>query len=104
MSVNTPAIRRPRRKRPKGIWMRLRDPKLLVAYMEHADMSQARLARHAETKRQYIHMLANGQRRSCGPHIAKLIEEALDVLPGTLFLEEKSPTTKPHVTKKKTAA
>jgi transcriptional regulator with XRE-family HTH domain len=84
--------------------MRMRDPKLLVAYMEHADMSQARLARHADTKRQYIHMLANGQRRSCGPRIAKLIEEALGVLPGTLFMEQKSPTSKPSVTKKKTAA
>lgn len=102
--VNTPATPRPRRKRPKGIWMRLRDPKLLVAYMEHADTSQARLARHADTKRQYIHMLANGQRRSCGPRIARLIEEALDVLPGTLFVEEKSPTSKPRVAKKKTAA
>lgn len=101
MSVNTSATRR---KRPKGTWMRLRDSKLLVAYMEHADMSQARLARHAETKRQYIHMLATGERRSCGQKIARLIEEALNVLPGTLFVEEKSPTSKPTVNRKKTAA
>lgn len=100
MNVNTSATRR---KRPKGIWMRLRDPKLLVAYMEHADMSQARLARHAETKRQYIHMLANGDRKSCGRRIALLIEEGLNVLPGTLFVEEKSPTSKPRVNRKRTA-
>lgn len=104
MSVNTPAIHRLRRKRPKGIWMRLRDPKLLAAYMEHVDMSQARLARHADTKRQYIHMLVNGDRRSCGPRIAKLIEEALGVLPGTLFMEQKSPANRPRVSRKETAA
>lgn len=104
MNCNHPSHRPLRRKRPKGIWMRLRDADLLRRYMENADMNQARLARYVECDRQYIHMLVHGTRRSCGPRIARRIEEGLRVLPGTLFVEEKSPTTKQSVNRKKTAA
>lgn len=113
MSVNIPApIRRPRRKRSKGIWMRQRDPELLKAYMVNAKFNQSRLADYVDSglkpqgtcSRQYIHLLATGKRRSCSTAVAVLIEEALRVLPGTLFMEEKSPTTKRRVPKKRTAA
>lgn len=112
MSVNTPVIRRLRRKRPKGIWMRSRDPELLKAYMVNAKFNQSRLADYVDSglpadrtcSRQYIHLLATGKRRSCSPAVAALIEEALRVLPGTLFVEEKSPTSSQKVSGRKTAA
>lgn len=92
----------PRRKRPKGQWMRLRDPELLVAHMKHADYSQARLGRHAETSRQFIYKLVTGQSRTCTPRVGQRIEEALGVLPGTLFVLEKSTDTKRSVPRKGT--
>lgn len=92
----------PRRKRPKGQWMRLRDPKLLQAHMEHADFSQARLARYAECKRQMIYKLVHGEARSCTPELGKRIEEALNVLPGTLFVLEKSTVARRSVPRKET--
>jgi hypothetical protein len=112
MNVNTPVIRRLRRKRPKGIWMRSRDPELLKAYMVNAKFNQSRLADYVDSGlkpkgsccRQYIHLLATGKRRSCSKDVASLIEEALRVLPGTLFVEEKSPSSRPAVARKKTAA
>src|SRR4051812_19976074 len=112
MNVNTPVIRRQRRKRLKGIWMRQRDPDLFQRYMDAQKFSQSRLASYVDSglkpsgscSRQYIHLLATGKRRTCSPAVAELIEEALRVLPGTLFVEEKSPTTKRRVARKKTAA
>lgn len=87
----------PRTRRPKGNWMRLRDADLLRRYMETQDFTQARLARYAECSRQFIHMLLNGDRRTCKPAVGRRIEEALRVLPGTLFVEEKSPATQQSV-------
>lgn len=113
MIVNSPAIRRHRRKRPsKGTWMRLRDPDLLQRYMEAQKFSQARLADYVDSglrpkgscSRQYIHLLASGKRRTCSEAVGELIEEALRVLPHTLFVPEKSPTTTRRVTRNKTAA
>lgn len=95
---------RTRRKRSKGVWMQLRDPDLLARYMENADFSQSRLARYAGTSRQFIHLLVTGQRNTCTKQVGELIEEALRVLPGTLFVPRKSPTTTRRVSKKETAA
>lgn len=97
----TPATRR---KRLKGRWMRLQNPKLMADYMANANVSQARLSRHADCSRQFIHMLLTGSRKSCTKPIAERIEEALHLLPGTLFVEETSPTTVVNVAKKRTAA
>lgn len=93
-----------RRKRSKGTWMQLRDAELLVGYMDHADFSQARLARYAGCSRQFISYLVNGDRRTCTKEIAALIEEALRVLPGTLFVPNKSSATRRSDTKPRTAA
>lgn len=82
---------RTRRKRSKGRWMRLRDPKLLADYMKAGDFSQARLGRYAQCSRQFIHLLITGQRRTCTQAVARRIEEALRVLPGTLFEAHVSP-------------
>lgn len=86
-----------RRRRSKGRWMQVRDTELLVKYMENADFSQARLARYCGCSRQFIHLLVTGERRTCTKQIGDLIEEALRVLPGTLFVAQKSPTTTTRV-------
>lgn len=93
-----------RRKRAKGTWMQLRDLDLLLDYMEKRDMTQARLGRYAECSRQFIHKLVSGQVRTCTPAVAARIEEALDVLPRTLFVEKKSPTTRQTASNKATVA
>lgn len=98
----TQSIRR--RKRAKGSWMQLRDLDLLLDYMEDKDMSQARLGRHAECSRQFIHKLVSGQTKTCTPAVASRIEEALGVLPKTLFVDRKSSTSRPHVANRKTSA
>lgn len=90
-----------RRRKAKGRWMKLRDHKLLVRYMEARDMSQARLGRYAECSRQFIHMLASGEKNTCTPAVARRIEEALDVLEGTLFEPKESPVARQGETHKR---
>ncbi|EFQ82740.1 hypothetical protein HMPREF0063_11949 [Aeromicrobium marinum DSM 15272] len=70
--------------------MKLRSTKLLIDYMEAGDFSQARLGRHAECSRQFISMMVRGERTTCTPAVAQRIEEALRVLPGTLFVPSMS--------------
>ena len=65
--------------------MRLRDPRLLKAYMMLAGINQARLGRRAGCSRQFIHMLLTGEKRSCRVDVADRIEEAVRVRSGTLF-------------------
>lgn len=91
-----------RRKRARGRWMKLRDRGLLVGYMAARDFSQARLGRFAGTSRQFIHMLTSGEKDTCTPKVARRIEEALSVLPGTLFVARESPTARPTVVQSKT--
>lgn len=100
MLVSTAA----RRKRSKGVWMQVRDPELLVAYMDNADFSQARLARYVGCSRQFIHMLVTGERTTCTKQVGELIEEALRVLPGTLFVAKRSPARTTRVNRPKTRA
>lgn len=76
--------------------MKLRDKQLLRDYLKHRDMSQARLARYAEVSRQFISQLVSDDdwgKNTCTPIVAQRIEEALDLIPGTLFEPKKSPTT-----------
>ena len=80
-----------RRRRAKGKWMKVRDRTLLAQYIEARDFSQARLGRYAGCSRQFIHQLVSGEKRTCTPAVGRLIEEALDVLPGTLFVPSESP-------------
>ncbi len=93
-----------RRKRAKGEWSRLRDPQLLMNWMQEKDMSQARLGRYAECSRQFIYQLVRGDRNTCTPQIAERIEEGLGVVPGTLFEHFKSPNTRQSATDKGRAA
>lgn len=71
----------------KGLRMRLRDPHLLADYLRLRDLSQARLARAAGCSRQFIwQLLHDPAKRTCTTEVAARIEEALAVLPGTLFV------------------
>lgn len=92
-----------RRRRSKGRWMRLRNPQLLADYMEANDFTQARLARYAGCSRQFIHLLLKGDRRTCTVEVARRIEEAVRVLPGTLFDPSVSPDARQGVALGKTA-
>lgn len=84
--------------------MRLRNAELLVGYMDAGDFTQARLARFAGCSRQFIHMLVTGERSTCTPEVAKRIEEAMRVLPGTLFDAHGSPSARPAVRQRKISA
>lgn len=66
--------------------MKLRDPRLLRAYMMLAGINQAHLGRRAGCSRQFIHMLLTGEKRSCRSDVADRIEEAVRVRSGTLFV------------------
>ena len=66
--------------------MKLRDPQLLADYMALRDFTQARLARRAGCSRQFVWQLLNDPlKRTCTAEVAGRIEEALSVLPGTIF-------------------
>lgn len=92
-----------RRLSAKGRWMKLRDRSLLVRYMQARDFSQARLGRYAGVSRQFINQLAQGDKTTCTPAVGRLIEEALDVLPGTLFVPSSSPQTRSTLASRTTA-
>lgn len=82
--------------------MKLKEPQLLAAYMKAEGFSQARLARYAECSRQFIWALLNGDRSTCTKEVGERIEEALGVLPGTLFLSSVSSGERQVVKARKT--
>ncbi|HEY2086300.1 MAG TPA: helix-turn-helix transcriptional regulator [Mycobacterium sp.] len=73
--------------------MRLRKRDLMRAYREQKGLSQAGLGRYATCSRQFIWQLESGERNTCTKDIAKLIEEALGLIPGTLFEPNESTAT-----------
>jgi transcriptional regulator with XRE-family HTH domain len=83
--------------------MKLRKRELLKAYREQKGLSQAGLGRYANCSRQFIWQLESGDRNTCTKDIAKLVEEALGLLPGTLFEPKESSAIGPLV-KKRVAA
>lgn len=84
--------------------MRLRNRELLIKYMEASGVTGAGLARSAQCSRQFIYSLRNGDRTTCTPKLAKLVEEALRVVPGTLFVDSKSHDSRLAVKRQATAA
>jgi plasmid maintenance system antidote protein VapI len=84
--------------------MKLRNPDLLSQYMAKSDFSQARLGRYADCSRQFIYKLVHGEATTCTEPVARRIEEALGLLPGTLFEAKESPASGPQVKKTRTAA
>lgn len=91
-----------RRRRSKGRWMKLRDAALLATYMKARDFSGARLGRYAGCSRQFINQLLHGEKTTCTKEIGDRIEEALSVLPGTLFVPHESHTVRPVVRRRTT--
>jgi transcriptional regulator with XRE-family HTH domain len=77
--------------------MRLLDRKLLARYMKANDFTQARLARYCGCSRQFIYLLLKGERKTCTKEIGERIEEAMRVLPGTLFVASVSSETRQSV-------
>ncbi|MEV7973301.1 helix-turn-helix transcriptional regulator [Cellulomonas sp. NPDC089187] len=71
--------------------MHLRDAHQLTRYLHAGGLSQADLGRAVGVSRQFIHMLTTGARRGCTGPVGARIEEALHLLPGTLFAPSESP-------------
>lgn len=94
-----------RRRRSKGRWMKLTNPELLARYMKDRDFSQARLGRYAGVSRQFIWQLLNDpSRRTCTKEVGTRIEEALNVLPETLFVSTMSPAAQQSAARRAGAA
>jgi transcriptional regulator with XRE-family HTH domain len=66
--------------------MILLNPQDLSEVMASRDMTGARLGRLTGISRQYISALVTGKRDTCSEDTAKLIEVALGVRRGTLFV------------------
>jgi transcriptional regulator with XRE-family HTH domain len=67
--------------------MKLKDPAFLRQLMKDRDISQAKLAREAGVSRQFIHqLLTNPRKNTCRDATGLLIEEALGVERGLLFM------------------
>lgn len=73
--------------------MKLRDPALLSAHLADRDITQAQLGRKVNMTRQMIWALIHNDRGSCTAEKAQLIERALDVVPGTLFVPHEAEAT-----------
>lgn len=67
--------------------MRLRNRHELISRMEQRGLSVRELARWAACHPSMIGHLRTGLLSSCTPKLAARIEKALDVEPGTLFVE-----------------
>ena len=65
--------------------MKLNDPSLLARYMADRDINGAKLARKAGMTRQFVYQLLGGTRHRCSDERAAALEEALGLLPGTIF-------------------
>lgn len=66
--------------------MKLRDAQLLADYLAARDFTQSQLARRAGCSRQFVWQLLNDPtKQTCTDEVAHRIEEALSVLPGTIF-------------------
>ena len=75
----------PRKRWPKGTWMRLKSGKILRGLMDINRMSNADVGRYAGVGRTFISALVVGRRTSCKPEVAELIAECLRVPTESLF-------------------
>lgn len=93
---------RPRRRYPKGTWMKLRSKDILIAFMEDKGFSAQRLATYSGCSKSMIGHLRSGHKTSCTPALAERIAEALDVPLVAIFDERVSASSGRNV--KETAA
>lgn len=78
-------MKQPRRRWPKGTWMRLNSGALLRELMNTKQLSNADVAVHARVGRTFISALVNERRTSCTPNVAERIAERLEVPVTVLF-------------------
>lgn len=74
-----------RRPRTRRVWMRLKSPDILRAFMEQKGFTMSRLARYAGCSRQFISLLLMEKKTTCSEELARDIAEALDVPTVALF-------------------
>lgn len=70
--------------------LKLRDVSLLNRYMADRDVTNAWLGRKAGCTRECVRQLRSGRLAGCQASLATRIEEALSLLPGTLFAPSES--------------
>ena len=80
----------PRKRWPKGTWMRLISGPLLRGMMDKKNLSNADVAMAAGVGRTFISALVNERRTSCTPRVADRIAERLDVTTEMLFVPKAS--------------
>jgi plasmid maintenance system antidote protein VapI len=83
-------MRAPRKRWPKGTWMRLKSGSLLRELMNTKRLSNADVAMSARVGRTFISALVNERRTSCTPVVAERIAERLEVPLEVLFVPRAS--------------
>lgn len=83
-------MKTPRKRWPKGTWMRLRSGSLLRELMNTKHLSNADVGLSAGVGRTFISALVNERRTSCKPTVAERIAERLEVPLEVLFVPRAS--------------
>ncbi len=83
-------MKSPRKRWPKGTWMKLTSGKILRGLMDTKGLSNADVALHAGCGRTFISALVNDRRDSCTPRVAMRIAERLEVPLEALFVPKQS--------------
>lgn len=92
-------MRPPKKRWPKGTWMKLTSGKILRGCMDTKGLSNAELAMAVlkdngdPVGRTFISALVNGRRTSCTPRVAEGIARRLDVPLEVLFVPKTSATS-----------
>lgn len=96
-------MKHPRKRWPKGTWMRLKSGALLRELMNTKHLSNADVALHAKCSRTWISALVNERRTSCTPAIAQRIAERLEI-PVELLFDPKPSAVSGHSDKRQKVA
>jgi plasmid maintenance system antidote protein VapI len=96
-------MRAPRKRWPKGTWMRLNSGALLRELMNTKRVSNADVALAAGCGRTFISALVNERRTSCTPKVAERIAERLEVPVTVLFAPKVSASSGQNVKGKRAA-
>lgn len=83
-------MKHPRKRWPKGTWMRLTSGKILRGQMDLKGLSNEDVAKHAGVGRTFISALVNERRTSCTPKVAELIAERCEISLEVLFVPRAS--------------
>lgn len=75
----------PRKRWPKGTWMKVNSPDALAELMKEKRIGYDRMARYAGVSKGFISHLAKGRRTTCTPLVGARIAESLGVPYSLLF-------------------